>query len=147
MIEIILQILLSIILPAIISAIVAIIVFQNKVLFEKLHTERTYIIKELWGMINLNYNTLFKLHEEKQRTSRFNEEHLSGLLEKLKEMRLFFDSNSIYFNEDMKKKFQTLYFRDFQGSFSEDNYLQLVKTLREMKKPLEEEFRKILGVK
>ena len=140
------DIIFSIIIPAAVSFVVSILIFEHKVRFNELHIERAKVIKELWSIIN---DTHEKLIEDKQEESLKKDEGKRYLptesWTKLRELKIYFNKNSIYFNDEIVKEFNNI-FHKFQESSTQIDVADLRDNLETLKKPLEKEFRKLLGV-
>lgn len=136
----------SFLIPAIVSFVVSILIFKHKVRFKELHVERAKVIRELWSIINDAYE---KLIEDKQEENLKKSEGMRHLpmesWTKLRELKIYFNKNSIYFNDDIVREFNRIFCK-FQESSIQVDIADLRNNLEALKKPLEREFRKLLGV-
>lgn len=140
------NVIISILIPAAVSFVVSILIFEHKVRFKELHIERAKAIRELWNKINDTYEKLIEDKQEENLKKSEGKRHLPmESWSKLQELRIYFNKNSIYFNDDIVKEFDKM-FDKFREHSTQVDIAELKSNLEMLKKPLEKEFRKLLGV-
>ncbi|HEY4479280.1 MAG TPA: hypothetical protein VI981_02910 [Candidatus Paceibacterota bacterium] len=140
------DIIISILIPAAVSFVVSILIFEHKVRFKELHIERAKVIRELWSRINDTYEKLIEDKQEDNLKKIEGKRHLPiDSWTEIREMKTYFNKNSIYFNDEIAKEFNKVFYK-FQGNSTRVDITDLRNNLEALKKPLEKEFRKLLGV-
>lgn len=142
------NIIFSIVIPATVSFIVSVITFKYKIRFKELHIERAKVIKTLWSKINNVSETLIEDKQEENLQKSEGKRYLPlTSLNEIQKMKTYFNENSIYFNNRIVNEFNSILNKFQKNSSQTDiNIVDLRNNLEILKKPLEKEFRKLLGV-
>ena len=135
------------IIALVVSFSVAILFFEHKVKFKELHIKRARVIEELWSKINDVHEQLIDDKQEENIQRRDGKRYLGvGFINKLYELRTYFNKNSIYFSDKMTEQFNSIFQKLQEKDSARIEVADLTRDLEAMKKPLEKEFRKLLGV-
>jgi len=137
-----------------------------KTKFEKLHTERALVIKEIYKKIVITQRAFISLtHPFQPAGSPSEEERAKDAAQKANELTFYFEENRIYFEEDLAielnefmKKLREIWYEFNQFEYERGNkpyrkieawnkaWDKAEKDIPEIKKKIEKRFRTIIGI-